>query len=502
MLTAHPLTNTAGGRECADAPGWLGRLGCELTNATGHLMETMAGLGVLVPVLLALAAVAGGGAVLLRACARMDAAQGAVWLDITPPTNPPAGAAVAVWRVLHGALHQHRRRLFAPAPVLAVEWYADAAGVRAGVWLPAGMPAVQIADAIGRACPGATVRPTHPPVWWRYPARCVELTPTGGPWTPLLDPATRARRGQAGEIGDEGLRAVLGALSERAAGEQASVQLIVSRQRARAGVGGGVGGVLRGVAPALLGGLAGAVAAGLIAVLDLFTASSRSTGHRTGVGHGGPARAVDPVAAAAAKAVALKRAAGPHLLATLRVAATVPMPRGWEQDRAQASEVAGGFDLATPAVWRPVWRRLAVPELLVLHGHGRAPFAITLPEAAVLWHLPAHPDRYHLTNSTAGLHRHPRPVRWTPDPRTTTDPDTGTAAGRASHRQTGGDTRGTNGGAAQPGGAGRRPGRGGQAPAGLARPVPTRPPNRPTGHTRPATAPRPTRARDTWPGTP
>lgn len=479
----------AGDGDCASTPGGLvGWWGCTLSGASEHLMTALVRLGAVAPLLVAVTAAISVAVWVLRAFAAMGAAQGAVWLEITPPKTLPAGAGLALWRVLAGALGRARGTWLWGRPVLAVEWYADPGGVRAGVWLPAGIRPGPVSDALERACPGARVRPTHPPVWWRYPSRCVELAPAAGPWTPLVDPATARRAADrigSGEPGEEPLRALLGALAGLRPGEQAAVQLVVSHHRA-GGVGGGVAGLLRGATPALLGGVTGAVAAGVLALLDLFSSSSRPTrrrrasGQRTGGTTGG-----DPVRAAAAKAADAKRAAGPHLRVTLRVAATVPAPQRWRADRARAGDITAGFDLVTDTELRPVWRRLAVAELLVLHGHGRRPFQATLPELAALWHLPTTPGRFGLTAATTRFHDPGRGVSTGPD----TNPTTSTGDTDARPRRQAPPPRpnGEHGG---------EPGHHGRPPAGLARPVPTRPPNRPAHHGHPSAPGRPARVRD------
>ncbi|MBB6372797.1 hypothetical protein BKA01_008048 [Pseudonocardia eucalypti] len=482
----------AGGGDCGSAPGGLlGWWGCTLTGASEHLMTALLRLGAVAPLLVAVTAAISVAVWVLRAFATMGAAQGAVWLEITPPKTLPAGAGLALWRVLAGVLGRARGTWLWGRPALSVEWFADPGGVRAGVWLPAGIRPGPVADALERACPGARVRPTHPPVWWRYPSRCVELAPAAGPWTPLIDPATARRAaGQVGgsEAAEEPLRALLGALAGLRPGEQAAVQLVVSHHRT-GGAGGGVAGLLRGATPALLGGVTGAVAAGVLAVLDLFSSSSRPTRRRARGQRTGGASAGDPVRAAAAKAADAKRAAGPHLRVTLRVAATVPMPTGWRAERARAGDLTAGFDLVTDTELRPVWRRLAVAELLVLHGHGRRPFHATLPELAALWHLPTTPGRFGLTAATTRFHDPGRGVSTGPD----TSPTTGAGDTDARPRRQAPPPR-PNG--QQGGEQGGEPGHHGRPPAGLARPVPTRPPNRPAHHGHPSDPGRPARVRD------
>jgi hypothetical protein len=173
--------------------------------------------------------------------------------------------------------------------------------------------------------------------------------------------------------------------------------------------GGGMGGSLRALAPALLGTLAGSIALVLLGVLDLVTPGRSSLApSRRGRGRAStsdPVGASDPAVLAARKALDAKRAAGPHLGATLRIAATTPTRtrirgrgrRGHDDDgraRAIAVDIAAGFDLiATATPLRGRWIHGGEPAMLRTPGGG---FVATLPELAALWHLPSEPDRYQL----------------------------------------------------------------------------------------------------------
>jgi hypothetical protein len=166
------------------------------------------------------------------------------------------------------------------------------------------------------------------------------------------------------------------------------------------------------LAPALLGTLAGSLALVLLGVLDLFTPGRSSLTPGRG-GRGGratnpdPPGASDPAVVAAGKALDAKRAAGPHLGATLRIAATTPPTRtrtrgggrrGHDGGRARAIavDIAAGYDLittATPLHGR--WIHGGEPVMLRTPAPGGG-FVATLPELAALWHLPGEPDRYQL----------------------------------------------------------------------------------------------------------
>ena len=421
---------------------------------------------------LGLGVIAGVGFAALRR--RYRTGERAVWLQVTPPAQLPAEAGSALWRLLSGVLrrsHGGWSGWWAPPPRLALEWWADAAGVRPGVWVPETIRAATVADAIRRAWPGATVTETHPPVWYQPPPGRYDLAPTGSRWTPLLD-STRA--GSARGTGptaasEEPLRAVLTALAERRPGEQACVQLVLTAHRGPlSGVGAVVAGgspatglarLLRAVTPSLLGTLAGSIAFLVLGLLDLFT-PGRSTvsrgpisrGNARGVQtHSGSARAdhvSDPVAAAASKAIDAKRAAGPHLHATLRVAVNTPTrahtPARQRHGRIRAArpiaaglaaDIAAGFDLVTTAPHsgsglRARWHSYSEPFLLRTPGTG---FMATVAELAALWHLPAEPARYRLPDPTAALRTPgmalPRatlrpPTNPTTNPTTPAGPDT------------------------------------------------------------------------------
>jgi hypothetical protein len=398
------------------------------TSTAGQALLGVCGGGLLTGALMLAAAGAG------RVLERYHRAQRAVWVEITPPPAMPSEGGLAMWRMLAGCLRRARRGF--PAPVLAVEWFADPAGVRAGIWVPASISAGQVADALTRAWPGTRVTRTHPPVW-HYTPTLIELTPTRGRWSPLIDPTpSRSPRSS----GEEPLRAVLDALARRGPGEQASVQLVITeatglrawlartlpanRSRGGRGLVGGVLGLVRAAAPTLLGTLAGALAAAIVGLLDILgpgpfssgkpTTSRASASSRTGsTGFGGfEHRTVDPGLAADRRAGEIKRATA-RLHATLRVAVATARvePASSRRGRRKregrrgvaataTAAIAAGFDLATthtPLRARPA--RCAEPIYLRTPGDG---FPVTLAELAALWHLPAQPLLYRIAAPTAG----------------------------------------------------------------------------------------------------
>lgn len=405
-VSTVPASSAGEATECPEFT--VARVACKTSHWLTRVMTGLAdwsSAGWPLAALFSVAMVAGGLVVFARAMSRLRAAGDAVWLRITPPPTMAAGGAAGLWRVLSGCLrHAPRGWPWAPRPQLSVEWWADPSGLHVGVWVPPKVRPQRVADAITRAWPGAQVQPTHPPMWHRYPARLLELTPAEGPWAPL-NPATSTATGTglgAVDQSEEPLRAVLGALAERAPGEQASVQLIVSHHRDRDRVTSGLAGGLRTVLPALLGTLAGALAHLVVTVLDLITPGT-STPTRGASGGATGRRRDDTSGDPAARAAATKRAHGPHLRVTLRVAVSVPMPHDWRHDRACAVDIATGYELVTNELCLR-WRRLWAAEYLTLRTHGHTWIA-TLGELGALFHLPTDPARYRL--AAPGVRRLP-----------------------------------------------------------------------------------------------
>jgi hypothetical protein len=162
--------------------------------------------------------------------ARAEAADRASWVEITPPAVMPVDGALGLWRALAGLLSRTRRGL-APRH-LAMEFVADATGLRVGVWVPPALSASSVAEVIRRCWPGAraTVIDTPPELLRNGAGRvtAARVLPRGGPWAPLLDPVRTTRR-HASEV--DGLHSVLAALADRSETESACVQLVVSPAR-------------------------------------------------------------------------------------------------------------------------------------------------------------------------------------------------------------------------------------------------------------------------------
>jgi hypothetical protein len=351
------------------------------------------------PLLLMVAVAALAAGVLLAIAvrrARADATERASWVEITPPAVLPVDGARGLWRALEGLLSRTRRRGFAPRH-LAVEFLADATGMRVGVWVPPALSARSVAEAIRRCWPGAraTIGRT-PPAWDSGRLTAVHVLPRGGAWAPLLD-ATRAVRRQPGDI--DPLHGVLAALAERGQAERACAQLVVSRAHtagrrhqdhplwARI-----VLGLLR--LPFLV----------LLAAADVLLTRGTSSRPRTAA-NGTTSTPEDPAVVARRKAIEAKQAHGPHLYTTLRLAIHSPASRSLR--RRAVSAIVNGYDLTAPEaslatrrVHHPA-RRLSYRE----PGRGRDRFVITLDEAAALWHLPDEPAQYGITDATARIRR-------------------------------------------------------------------------------------------------
>ncbi len=329
--------------------------------------------------------------------ARTQAAERASWVGITPPAVMPADGARGLWRALAGLLSRTRRGL-APRH-LAVEFVADATGMRVGVWVPPALSASSVAEVIGRCWPGAraTVTDTPPELLGTGAGQvtAAHVLPRGGPWAPLLDPFRTTRR-QVADV--DGLHSVLAALADRGEAESACVQLIVST--ARTGCRRGDRGRPWWARIAL--GLLKAPFLIFLGVADALLTKGSANSHEASADTSTPE---DPAVAAYRKAIAAKQAHGPHLQATLRLAVSSPVSRRLR--RRGVNELVNGYDLAAPAAilaTRPAHR--AERQLVQrLPGRRRDRFLVTLDEAAALWHLPEQPAQYGIADATARIRR-------------------------------------------------------------------------------------------------
>jgi hypothetical protein len=353
--------------------------------------------------------------------ARYRAAAEASWVAITPPAVMPAGGAQMLWRALAGLMLRTRRHGLAPCH-LVMEFVADEAGMRVGIWVPPSVSAAAVAQVIVGCWPGARAAVMQPPLpVWKHagmPAAAgmvgaVCVRPGGGVWAPLIDPS-RSARASAGQV--DPLHAVLAALAERRGGERACAQLVVSPT-------GHTGRAFRGDlwwAP-IVRALVRAPFLVLFWVFDLLTSPhnshSRSPGPPPRTAH--PASATeDPATAAYRKAVAVKKSRGPHLSVTLRVSLSSAGPQ--VSRRRELTAIVNGYDLAAPEARLRTGRLRGPVDALVTRGAGRRRdrFMVTLAEAAALWHLPDQPSLYGITDASARIRRPIRDLpRFIPNPR-------------------------------------------------------------------------------------
>jgi hypothetical protein len=399
-LSAPPSTSDGSGTDSPlgsflrDPSAWL----AQAAGWAWHMVHAWWPL--LVVVVVAALAVRGLLAVLVRR-AQAGAAARASWVEITPPAVLPVEGARGLWRALAGLLSRTRRYGLTPRR-LAVEFVADSAGMRVGVWVPAALSARSVAETVGRCWPGAraTVTSTPPTVTNEGGGRvtAVHAVPCSGMWSPLLNPTRTPRRQFGGHVAEvDGLHSVLSALAERGYGERACAQLVVSPARiARSGGGDRSWWVRIGLA------ILKAPFVIVLAVVDVLLSKGATTSHI-------PAQSSrpeeNPAVIAHRKAVAAKQAHGPHLHATLRLAIASPLSQGLRRHAVNTMVI--GYDQATSEaslVTRPMhrsarrlWQRLP--------GGRRDRFVITLDEAAALWHLPDHPAQYGITDAPARVSR-------------------------------------------------------------------------------------------------
>jgi hypothetical protein len=108
------------------------------------------------------------------------------------------------------------------------------------------------------------------------------------------------------------------------------------------------------------------------------------------------------------RAITVKQAHGPHLRVTLRVAYSGPGSR--RTHRRVVSGLAGTFDLAAPLATLRIHplgstRRTAARVDARRAARRRYRFAATITELAGLWHLPAEPTQYGMTDSVGRVRR-------------------------------------------------------------------------------------------------
>lgn len=364
--------------------------------------------------------------------ARAQAVGHARWVEITPPAVLPVDGSHRLWQALAGLLSRTRRHGLVPRQ-LAVEFIADATGMRVGVWVPPTLSARSVAEAVTRCWPGSRATITqNPPTWENVEATerpkdkvtALHVLPHGDQWTPLIDPTHVTSRmpyagyGRQTSMVDP-LHSVLAALAERDETERACAQLIVTRvprHITSRGHRGGHRGRRRGRSLwAWIGiGIVRAPFVLLLFVADLFLSRGSTTKQPVPASTHTPE---DPFVAAERKAIAAKQAHGPHLQATLRLSISSPAtPRGTHgryrpsqraARRATLNTIVNGYDVAAPQADLITCRISRAARRLSERrpGRRRHQFVITIDEAAALWHLPAEPAQYGIADATARIRR-------------------------------------------------------------------------------------------------
>ncbi|MBF6131148.1 hypothetical protein [Nocardia brasiliensis] len=110
--------------------------------------------------------------------------------------------------------------------------------------------------------------------------------------------------------------------------------------------------------------------------------------------------AVDPVAAVRSRAVVAKKACGPHLRVTVRVAVAGPAHDA-RLYRAQVGLIADGFDAVATAGDGLITRRVCRPAVKVGSRRPGAGFVVTVAELGALWHIPADAAVYGIATTDA-----------------------------------------------------------------------------------------------------
>ncbi len=318
------------------------------------------------------------------------AARSAVWLEIVPPVTATPAATYALWQLLATVLPASRR-LTARARRLVWEVHATPTGMRAGLWVPAGINPTAVMRALHRAWPGVRAEQAPPPrLAPERPTVGVALRSTQPDWLPLVDDAAppTARRWESAPLEDDRIRAVFDGLAAAGRTGGGLLQVHVARaprhrvavlrrasvnpQRVRRQHGG----------PRLLILALEALRAGISGLLDLVMQGPSGSGH--------PSGRTDPVVAEQARQARAKHAAGPHLLDAIRATATGPTLAA---ARAAAADITSGYSLLS-AHWRPTRLRRAVT---VTNGRWipeKAMQLATAAETAALAGLPAEPSAY------------------------------------------------------------------------------------------------------------
>ncbi|MFI6172978.1 hypothetical protein ACIBCN_39800 [Nocardia sp. NPDC051052] len=352
-----------------------------------HLFDSVFGFIALAPWRLRLCVVAGLIAALVWwvgswVVRESDTAQ-AVWVRITPPAHLPPEASVRFARSLAGVLHRTRRYGWRPRYV-ACEFVATDTVMSLGVWVPPTISPQAVISAVTGAWPGArAVVSAVPGVLAVGGVRGREVLPRGGEWSPVVEPSGPAAAVRAGADAADPLGQVLTMLARRGPGEAGWVQVIVAAQRGT-----------RSGRPALR-----ALDAVLAFVEEMGREFTRMNGRPSA---GTPPRvtpAVDPVQTVRSRAIVAKKASGPHLRVTVRVAVAGPAP-AWEH-RSQAGLIADGYDAVATAGDGLITRRVHRSAAKVSSRRPGTGFAATVAEMGALWHIPADAALYGIDTTDA-----------------------------------------------------------------------------------------------------
>ncbi|GAA1810913.1 hypothetical protein GCM10009682_35610 [Luedemannella flava] len=330
-----------------------------------------------------------------------QAARSAVWLEIVPPVTATPAATYALWQLMATVLPASRRFTMRPGR-LVWEVHATPTGMRAGLWVPAGINPTAVVRALHRAWPGVRAEQATPPrMAPERPTVGVALRSTQPDWLPLVEDATppAARRWEYAPPEDDRIRAVYDGLA--AAGRTGGGLLQVHVARAprhriallrRASVNPHRVRRQRGGSRLLILALE-ALRAGISGLLDVVMPGP--SGGRL------PSGRTDPVVAEHARQARAKHAAGPHLLVAIRATAT---GRTLAAAGAAAADITSGYSLLSPH-WRPRRLRRAVAAARWRWVPETAMHVGSAAETAALAGLPAEPSAYGLP--AAGSRRLP-----------------------------------------------------------------------------------------------
>lgn len=297
------------------------------------------------------------------------------WIAIAVPVDVDPNGGRALWRIL-APLLTAQRTLLGRRPPVAFEAWADATGLRLGIWISPTLSVTAVARAISTAWPGAVATRAGTPTLpsgRRVSGGQVRLA--RAEWMPLID--------DAGTSAGDPIRGLLAALATQSRDDAATVQILArpasSRRVAR----------LRRAARALR---RGESASRTARVFDLSSARPRST---TGTA------TTDPVLLADVREISTKAGEGPHFQVAIRYAVTGLS--GWSarrHRRARIREISASFGLYAARnrlvghyMFRPASR-------LALHRMHRG-FVLSADELAALAHLPANATGYGLPAAPA-----------------------------------------------------------------------------------------------------